>query len=190
MSEDKTMDSDLERRGMVAGEIHVRKGEMADVSGEKIDLTRSSAGDIQADSVRMLQSASRSVRSEELSATMSAALQVDTKDANLRFCSVGFLDAEHAEIGPASIYGVIGQEVNLKSCYAKTVLAQESMRVTQSLVGAAVAREIEANEVRAGFLIAKEVRGTVRTLMDTRAAAVFGAAFGAAFAAVWLLRRR
>jgi hypothetical protein len=52
------------------------------------------------------------------------------------------------------------------------------------------AREIEASEVRAGVVLAKEIRGTVRALMDTRAAAVFGAAFGAAFAAVWLLRRR
>jgi hypothetical protein len=176
--------------GVVAGEIQVHKGELADISGGKIGLTRSSAEDIQADSVRMMQSAARSVRGAELSATMTAALQMDAQNADMRFCSVGLLDAEHAEIGPGSVYAAVGQDVNLKSCYAKVVLSQGSVQMNQSLVGVAAAREIEASEVRAGFLIAREVRGTVRTLMDTRSAAVFGAAFGAAFAAMWLLRRR
>jgi len=176
--------------GVVAGEIMVNSGELADISGGKIGLAHCSAGDIQSESVRMAQSAARSVRTTELSATMSAALQVDAQEAEMRLCGVGLLDVDHAEIRQSVVYGVMGQEVSLKSCYAKTAVSQGSLHASQSLIGIAAAREIEASEVRTGILIAKDVRGTVRTLLDTKAAAVFGAAFGAAFAAVWLLRRR
>lgn len=176
--------------GVAAGEIKVRGGQLADISGGKIGLAHSSADGIEAESVRMAQSAARSVRATELSATMAAALQVDAQEAEIRFSSVGLLDADRAEFGQSVVYGVMGQDVSLKSCYAKTAVSQGSFHASQSLIGIAAAREIEASEVRTGILIAKDVRGTVRALLDTKAAAVFGAAFGAAFAAVWLLRRR
>ena len=179
-----------ETGGLIAGEIHVRGASVADVSGQRIGLTQCSARDVTSEETRIVMSAAQSIRGRDVSAAASAALQVDAHTAKLGGCAVGIVEADQVDARYSGTYAVMGENVNLNSCWAQAAMAKEQMRIERSAVGVAAARQIEATDVRAGFLVAREVRGTVRTLFDTRAAAVFGAAFGAAFAAVWLLRRR
>ncbi len=174
----------------VAGAIHVRRVNMGDVSGQKIGLTQSSARDVRGDEVRMIQCATQSVQSPRVSATMSAALQVDADEARLKMCAVAVAEAERVAVEQSGVYAVIGQDVHVSRCGARTVLARERIQAEKSFFGVAAAREIDASEVRTGFLIAREVRGNVQAFFDTKAALAFGLAFGAAFAAVRLLRRR
>lgn len=174
----------------VAGEISIRKGNVGDVGAEQINLTQCTARSVSGRDVRMVQSSAQSVRAENLIATATAALEQNATAANLRFCNVGMLDADKAEVSIGNVYAVVGHQVSLQSCAARMIVAQDRVDMQRSGAAVVAASQIEASEVRAGVVLAREVRGNIRTLLDTRAAAVFGAAFGAAFAAIWLLRRR
>lgn len=174
----------------VAGKISIRKGNVGDVGAEEVNLVQCTARSVSGQDVRMAQSSAQSVRAENLSATATAALEQNATTANLRLCSVGMLDADKAEVSIGNVYAVLGHQVSLRSCGARMIVAQDRIHMQQSGAAVVAAGQIEASEVRAGVVLAKEVRGNIRTLLDTRAAAVFGAAFGAAFAAIWLLRRR
>jgi len=174
----------------VAGKISIRRGNLGDVDAEQVSLVQCAARSVNGQEVRMVQCSAQSVRAENVSGTITAAVEQEATTANLRFCSVGMVDADRAEVSLGNVYAVLGHQVALRSCGVRMIVAQDRVDMQQSGAAMVAAREIEASEVRAGVVLAKEIRGTVRALMDTRAAAVFGAAFGAAFAAVWLLRRR
>lgn len=174
----------------VAGTISIRRGNLGDVGAEQVNLTQCTAHDVNGRDVRMVQCSAQSVRAENLSGTITAALEQNATTANLRFCSVGMLDADRAEVSLANVNAVLGHQVSLRSCGARVIVAQDRIEMQQSGAAVVAAGQIEASEVRAGVVLAKEIRGNVRALLDTRAAAIFGAAFGAAFAAIWLLRRR
>ncbi len=177
-------------RETVAGTISIRKGHLGDVNAERVNLTQCASGTVSGQEVHMLQSSAQSVRAESLNATITAALEQDATTANLRFCSVGLVDADKAEVSVGNVYAVLGHQVSLQSCGARMIVAQDRIDMQRSGAAIVAAGEIEASEVRAGVVLAKEVRGNVRALLETRAAVIFGAAFGAAFAAIWLLRRR
>lgn len=174
----------------VAGTISIRRGHLGDVGAEQVNLTQCTARAVNGQEVRMVQSSAQSMRAENLNATMTAALEQNATTANLRFCSVGMLDADKADVNIGNIYAVLGHQVSLQSCGARMIVAQDRIEIERSGAALMAANEIEATEVRAGVVLAKEIRGNVRALLDTRAAAIFGAAFGAAFAAIWFLRRR
>lgn len=178
-----------ESQDAMAGKISIRRGHLGDVGADEVSLAQCAARNVNGQDVRMVQCSAQSVRAENLSGTMTAALEQDAVTANLRFCSVGMLDADKADVNIGNIYAVLGHQVSLRSCGARMVVAQDRVDMQQSGAALVAANEIEATEVRAGVVIAKEVRGNVRALLDTRAAAIFGAAFGAAFAAIWFLRR-
>lgn len=179
-----------ESQEAIAGTISIRRGHLGDVDAEQVNLTQCAARAVNGQEVRMVQSSAQSVRAENLNATITAALEQNVTTANLRFCSVGMLDADKADVNVGNIYAVLGHQVSLRSCGARMIVAQDRIEMEQSGAALMAANEIEATEVRAGVVLAKEIRGNVRTLLDTRAAAIFGAAFGAAFAAIWFLRRR
>lgn len=174
---------------VVQGKISIRRGHLGDVSAEQVNLTQCAARNVDGQDVRMVQCSAQSVRAENLSGTMTAALEQDATTANLRFCSIGMLDADRADVNVGNIYAVLGHQVSLRSVGARMIVAQDRVEMERSGAALVAANEIEATEVRAGVVLAKEVRGNVRALLDTRAAAIFGAAFGAAFAAIWFLRR-
>ncbi|MGB9593668.1 MAG: hypothetical protein ACPL7R_05990 [Anaerolineae bacterium] len=179
-----------ESEDTVAGKISIRGGHLGDVGAGEVSLMQCAAHDVKGQDVRMVQSSAQSVRAENLSGTVTAALEQDATTANLRFCSIGMLDADKADVNIGNIYAVLGHQVSLRSCGARVIVAQDRIEMERSGAALMAANEIEATEVRAGVVLAREIRGNVQALLDTRAAAIFGAAFGAAFAAIWLLRRR
>ncbi|MDH7490562.1 MAG: hypothetical protein QHH80_13790 [Anaerolineae bacterium] len=179
-----------ESEDTVAGKISIRRGNLGDVGADEVSLVQCAAHNVSGQDVRMVQCSAQSVRAENLSGTITAALEQDAATANLRFCSIGMLDADKADVNIGNIYAVLGHQVSLRTCGARMIVAQDRIEMHQSGAALVAAGEVEASEVRAGVVLAKEVRGNVRALLDTRAAAIFGAAFGAAFAAIWLLRRR
>jgi len=179
-----------ETQEAVAGTIRIRRGQLGDVDAEQVNLTRCAAHTVNGHEVRMAQCSAQAVRAENLNSTMTATLEQNATTANLRFCSVGMLDADKADVNIGNIYAVLGHQVSLRSCGARMIVAQDRIEMERSGAALMAANEIEATEVRAGVVLAKEIRGNVRALLDTRAAAIFGAAFGAAFAAIWFLRRR
>jgi hypothetical protein len=176
--------------GLVAGEISIRNASVGDVKADTVNIVQSRVGDVEGQQVRMTTTAAQSVRATEVAATLSASLQVEAQNATLKGCSVGMVEADQVEFGPGAVYAAMGENINLKSCGVRVALARDHIEAEHGMIGVAAAREIHADEIRTGFLIAREVQGSVRALFDVRAAAVFGAAFGAAYAAVRLFRKR
>ena len=81
----------------------------------------------------------------------------------------------------------VGGEVRVSQGYVRNVLARD-VRFEQGMVGTAIARTATFERSSAVLvLIAKDVDGNVRTLLDWRGALAFGAVAGLL---IGLLRRR
>ena len=93
--------------------------------------------------------------------------------------SLGNLTAEHAEVNQGAIAHAHVQDLAVRQGAVALVESSAHVRLEQSAVGAVMGDEVE---IGAGSLalvvIAREVHGDVRPVIDWRGALAFGAALG------------
>jgi hypothetical protein len=110
-------------------------------------------------------------------------------EARFRGSVLDSVSAEEVEIDQSAVRAVRGDEVEVDQ--SAVLLASGShLRVTGSATVGMVAREIQARDVNAVFLLSPRVNGTVRTVFDLRAAFAFGLGIVLGRQLVRLLRLR
>jgi hypothetical protein len=104
--------------------------------------------------------------------------RVDANDVAVSYGAVGGARAERVSVEIGALGGAVAGEVTVSQSAVGSVLARE-VSLDQSLVRTVVAQNVRF-ERPSGVLVllAQRVEGDVRTLLDWRAAAAFGAAFG------------
>jgi hypothetical protein len=92
--------------------------------------------------------------------------------------AIGGARATEVTIQQGALGGALAGRVSLRQSVARSLLAREAV-VQQSFVRTIIAAQVRVEKATGvGILIARQVTGDVRVLVDWRAAAAFGAAFG------------
>jgi len=156
-----------------ANEFDIEFGEEA-ISADVVNVTQSSAESVEAEEVHLRQSAAQTIDADTVDMTWSAAQVVEAETVNMDQSAVLSIRAESANLGQGASAGVImGQEVSLENSAAVAVIGQH---------------QVNASGVRTVLLIAREVSGDVRALLDPRGALFFGLGIGGVLGLLSLLR--
>ncbi|HXR27614.1 MAG TPA: hypothetical protein VN771_07105 [Candidatus Baltobacteraceae bacterium] len=95
--------------------------------------------------------------------------------------SLANLTAEHAEINQGAIAHAQVQDLAVRQGAVALVQSSAHVRLDQSAVGAVVGDQVELGAGSVAFLVvAREVHGDVKPLIDWRGALAFGVALGLA----------
>ena len=103
-------------------------------------------------------------------------VEADAVDATMG--AIGGVRAERVEARQSLVGGVLADRVEVGQGIARTVIARE-VRLGQSFARTIIAGTVHVDRsIGVGVLLARRVEGNVRTLVDWRGAAAFGAAMG------------
>ncbi|MCJ7710843.1 MAG: hypothetical protein MUQ32_08425 [Chloroflexi bacterium] len=115
---------------------------------------------------------------------------LDADDVFVQLGGVGAAKAERVSVEFGSVGAAMTGELRVTQGYAGSVLAREAT-IEQSFVRMLVAQRVHIARPSAVLvIIAKQVTGEVRPLLDWRGAIAFGAAFGLVSGLAGLARRR
>lgn len=135
-----------------------------------------SIGHLQTEALSMDRSAAQSVEAGDVQAHLSALGQVRAAQLDTHVSLLGASQAEHATLQNSAV----------------AALRAETAAVHQSAIWLAQSDEFHADcNTFVGVLVARQVSGPIRPLLDGRGALVFGLAAGLAMTALfWLTGRR
>jgi len=113
---------------------------------------------------------------------------IRAQDVHVRTGVVGGMAGEHASVEMGLVGGVAAREASISQGVVRAVLAQD-VRIEQSLVRTVVANRVQTGPTTAiALVLARQVDGNARILLDWRGALAFAAVFGALAAALRLRR--
>lgn len=185
--------------------VNVEGESVRDVSAQQVDVHSSSVRDIsKADTVTVAQSGVNAIDAKNVSLAMSGVVQADagllevkqaaivrvqSEEATLTQAAVGLLQSENANLNGAVAVAVVGNNVDVETGISRFMLAREAIHVEQGGALVMAAPRIEVTNATTVLLLAREVNGNVRTLMDRRSALVFGLAAGLVMGLMQAARR-
>lgn len=151
---------------------NITHSDVVNVRAEVVRMHQSDAETITAGEVEMQNSAAGSVKADNLTGHMILMGAVKAEDISLNESGLGF-----AQAGKLSVSGYTGAVV------------AGSAEVHHGMAGFVAGREVHAQELRTGVLLARTVHGNVNTVLDTRGALIAGLT-GGLFAGLMLLLGR
>jgi len=152
---------------------NISQAEVHNVRADLVQMRQADAENIVAQKVELQQSAAANVKADRFSAHQSAIGMLNAKEVTSEGGAVGFVQAEKMSAGG----------------YTGVVLAG-SAEIQHSLVGLTIGRDVHVEESsRTGILLARNVSGSVTTLLNTRGALIMGLV-GGLFAGLILLLGR
>ena len=127
------------------------------------------------------------VEADRVEVRMAALGRAETTDLDVAMGAVGGVRADTVTVERGALGGAVAGTVSVTQGFARSLLAREAT-VQQSFVRTLVAANVRLERATGvGILIARNVVGDVKVLLDWRGAIAFGAAFGLV---TRLLRRR
>src|SRR4051812_44649447 len=119
------------------------------------------------------------IQADRVEVRMAAVGRVDAGEVQVLQGAIGGVRGTDVSVQQGALGGALAGRVSIRQSVARSVLAREVV-VQQSFVRTIVAAQVRVEQATGvGILIARQVTGDVRVLVDWRAAAAFGAAFGA-----------
>ena len=110
-------------------------------------------------------------------------------DVHIRNGVVGGIAGRDASVEMGLVGGIAAREASVSQGVVRSVLAQD-VRIEQSLVRSVVANRVQVGPTTAiGFVIARQIDGNPRVLLDWRGALALAAVFGALAGILRLSRR-
>jgi hypothetical protein len=128
--------------------------------------------------VELERESAEEVRADEVSVRQGGIGRAWAKDVHVSQGGIGFARADRVSIAQGGLGGALAGEVHVRQGLVTGVVARDVH------LGQAYVRSIFALTVRAErptgvlFMVARNVEGNVRVLLDWRGALAFGAAFG------------
>ncbi len=151
----------------------IEQQQIADVSGQTVNLTQSSAAQVDADRVEMTQSAARVVDADAVEMNSSAAQIVE---------------AETVRLSGSAALGARAETLAVEQSILGLVRTTDAT-VADSAVLMLAGDEVQAANVNAFFVYAGNAEGDVKALLDWRSAVVIGAVAGVVLFLLSLLGR-
>ncbi len=153
------------------GEKKVETQEIEESLPQVINVVESSVDSVKAELVRMHQSAANRLIADEVELHQSAAQSVTADKVSAHDAGFASVQAGQVSITQGSIALARASEIHMSGTLGVGVA--DTIEV-QGKAGALVGRIVQAENVRSGILIARQVNGSVETLIDTRSAVLAG----------------
>ncbi len=170
-----------------AEHVEITQGGVGDVEATTVSITQGGARDIEATTVSITQGGIRDARADAVEVQQGGIVHADAKDIAVSSGAIVFATGERVSVEMGAI-GVIhdAAEARLTQSAVGLTIGQD-VTIDQSLVNTLIADRVTIRQPSAVLvLIARQVDGTVRPLLDWRGAIVAGVVAGVVMG---LLRR-
>lgn len=118
-----------------------------------------------------------SIAADHVELTRAAVGRVESAELSVHQGAIGAARADRIDIDQGALGAALAGEVEIERSYARTVLARE-VELEQAVARTVIAGEVHAEGSFIGILLARNVTGSVRVLLDWRGAAAFGVVAG------------
>ena len=157
------------------------------VRADRVEISQGGAGSVEATTVTVTQGGIGSADARTIDVRQGGIGRASATDIAVSAGSIGFARGERVSIEMGAIGAAVGDENRVTQSMAGFVAAQGDATVDQSLVSTLIADRVTIRQPSAVLvLIARQVDGTVRPLLDWRGAIAAGAVAGLV---IGLLRR-
>ncbi|MCS6994385.1 MAG: hypothetical protein NZP74_11200 [Anaerolineales bacterium] len=153
-----------------------------------VNLSNVTVGEVKAELVRATQSVIHKLEAEEADAGQVIIGAAASGQFNGRRAIIGAVQSQQADLRYVHVGGVRAGTVSLNGKTALVLADSVSAPQTNALLVAGA--NIQAETVRAGILIGRQVNGSVQTLFDARSALLAGLAGGVVAGLILLAARR
>lgn len=157
------------------------------VRADRVEISQGGAGRVEATTVSVNQGGIGSADARTIDVRQGGIGSASATDIAVSAGSIGFARGERVSIEMGALGGAVGDEIRVTQSMSGFVAAQGDATVDQSLVSTLIADRVTIRQPSAILvLIARQVDGTVRPLLDWRGAVAAGAVAGLV---IGLLRR-
>lgn len=149
------------------------------VRAEHVKITQGGAGRVEATSVSISQGGIGTADARTIDVRQGGIGRASATDIAVSAGSIGFARGERISIEMGGVGAAIGDDVRVTQSMSGFVAARGEATVDQSLVSTLIADRVTIRQPSAVLvLIARQVDGTVRPLLDWRGAVALGAVVG------------
>jgi len=153
----------------------------------RVEITQGGARDVAADTLTITQGGANHVEAHRVDIQQGGIGRANAHDIAVSQGGIGFARGDQVSVEFGGVGLALGGEVRVSQGFVQTSIARD-VRIEQGGAQAVLANRVAfARSSGALIVVARNVEGEVRALLDWRGAIAFGAAFGAV---VGLLRRR
>jgi hypothetical protein len=159
------------------------------IEASDVPATETAAGGdaVSADVVSISQGGVQFAQARHVDIVQGGIMQAEATDIAVSQGAIGLARGDRVSLEMGGMLVAVAREASISQAYARQVIARE-VDVDQAAIGTLVtARASFARRGLIGILVARQVEGDVRALLDWRGALAFGAALGVVLA---VLRRR
>lgn len=154
---------------------------------EVVNLIDSQAELIEADLVRTSRSYVSRLHAEEVELLQAAAMDVDAQNINTNFSVIGVAQATSVSAKDSILLATRAERLEIKDSMTGGIYADNTILGEGSQTGILVTGKASGEQMRTVVLVARQVEGSVETMLDTRQVALASVLAGAAFGFVILL---
>ena len=149
------------------------------VRADVVDITQGGADRIEATTVSIIQGGVRDADAQTIDIQQGGIVRANATDIAVSAGGIGLAQGERVSLEMGAIGAAIGGDVRVTQSMSGLVAARGDATVDQSLVSTLVADRVTIRQPSAVLLlIARQVDGTVRPLLDWRGAVALGAVAG------------
>jgi hypothetical protein len=149
------------------------------VRADRVEISQGGAGSVEATTVTVIQGGIGSADARTIDVRQGGIGRASATDIAVSAGSIGFARGQRVSLEMGAVGAAVGDEIRVTQSMAGFVAAQGDATVDQSLVSTLIADRVTIRQPSAVLvLIARQVDGTVRPLLDWRGAIAAGAVAG------------
>lgn len=157
---------------------------------DRVQITQGGADRVEATSISVTQGGITSAEARTIDIHQGGIVRANASDIAVSAGGIGVAQGERVSLEMGAVGAAIGGDVRVTQSMSGFVAARGDATVDQSLVSTVIADRVTMRQPSAVLLlIARQVDGSVRPLLDWRGAAVAGAVLGLVLGLVRLGRR-
>ena len=160
------------------------------VRADRVDISQGGAGSVEATTVTVSQGGIGSANARTIDVRQGGIGNASATDIAVSGGSIGLARGERVSLEMGAVAAAIGDDVRVTQSMSSFVVGRGEVTVDQSLVGTLVGDKVTIRQPSAVLLlIARQVDGTVRPLLDWRGALAAGAVAGVVIGLLQRARR-
>lgn len=152
-----------------------------------INLSQAKVETVEAGLVRTTQTAINQINAEEVDLQMSAAGSIQTGELQAHGSVLGAISSQNANVQDSISAGIQADSLSFNGSTLLCVANTMTNRDVNAF--AVIANDLEADNIRTGILISREIHGNVTATVDGRTALLAGLVGGAATGLILLAGR-
>jgi hypothetical protein len=148
------------------------------ITANNVSINQGGAAEVEAESINVVQGGIGAASAEDITISMGGIVHAQADDIAVRMGGIGMARGERVSVELGAVGFAAANQVSVTQGFARAVLARD-VHIRQGAAQAVVAQKVTfEGEGGAFLLLARNVEGNVRTVLDWRGAIAAGAALG------------